>query len=49
MFVFIFGALFASHTALAQNKNEKSFSAVITDANGIETDVKNVLFTGKRK
>ena len=31
--------------AFAQNKNnEKTFSATITDANGIETDVKNVLF-----
>lgn len=28
----------------AQNKPEKSFSAVITDAHGMETEVKNLLF-----
>jgi hypothetical protein len=33
----------------AQNKSEKAFQAVATDAKGIETDVKNVIFYWEEK
>lgn len=34
---------------LAQPKAEKSFSALVTDAQGIETDIKNVIFYWEEK
>lgn len=40
--------LFAA-PAWAQNKAEKTFQAVATDAKGIETDVKNVIFYWEEK
>lgn len=40
--------LFAA-PALAQNKAEKTFHAVATDAKGIETDLKNVIFYWEEK
>ena len=33
----------------AQTKSEKTFNAIITDTQGIETEVKNVFFIGKKK
>jgi hypothetical protein len=47
----IFAATLMNGVGFAQNqnKNEKTFSAVITDANGIETDVKDVLFYWEEK
>lgn len=35
---------FLSGIAVAENKADKSFAAVVTDANGVETDLKHVLF-----
>jgi hypothetical protein len=35
--------------AWAQGKSEKSFHAVLTDAQGVETDVKNVIFYWEEK
>lgn len=35
--------------AWAQTKGEKAFQAVLTDAQGIETDVKNVIFYWEEK
>jgi hypothetical protein len=49
LLVLIVAASFVTGTVFAQNKNEKTFSAIITDANGIETDVKNVLFYWEEK
>jgi hypothetical protein len=40
--------LWASHAG-AQNKGEKTFNAVITDTQGVETDVKNVSFYWEEK
>ena len=36
-------------SAWAQAKSEKSFHAVLTDAQGVETDVKNVIFYWEEK
>lgn len=36
--------LLSSGAAWAQSKTEKSFSAIITDAHGVDTEVKNILF-----
>lgn len=44
---FLFGSL--SNQALAQPKAEKAFSAVVTDAQGIDSDVKNILFYWEEK
>ena len=41
--------LLAGGQAWAQNKTEKVFAAVITDAQGVETEVKNVLFYWEEK
>jgi len=38
-----------SNQALAQPKAEKAFSAVVTDAQGIDSDVKNILFYWEEK
>lgn len=35
--------------AQAQTKGEKSFHAVVTDTQGVETDVKNILFYWEEK
>lgn len=43
-------ALFVSSGgAWAQNKVEKTFNAIITDTQGVETDVKNLLFYWEEK
>ena len=49
LILLVLAVSFTTSTVFAQNKNEKNFSAVITDANGIETDVKNVLFYWEEK
>jgi len=38
-----------SPSAWAQQKSEKSFHAVLTDAQGLETEVKNVIFYWEEK
>jgi len=38
-----------SPTAWAQAKSEKTFQAVLTDAQGVETEVKNVIFYWEEK
>ena len=35
---------FIAASALAESKAEKTFSAVLTDADGVETELKNVVF-----
>lgn len=35
---------FIAASALAESKAEKAFSAVLTDADGVETELKNVVF-----
>jgi hypothetical protein len=44
--LFIFSVIFPflSSTALADNKGENSFAVVISDAEGVDTELKNLLF-----
>ncbi|MGH7232008.1 MAG: hypothetical protein ACREJU_11720 [Nitrospiraceae bacterium] len=49
LLILIFSVPLASLPGFTQNKNEKTFAAVITDANGVETEVKNVLFYWEEK
>ena len=44
-----FSLSYLSSQALAQPKAEKSFSAVVTDAQGVESEIKNVLFYWEEK
>jgi hypothetical protein len=39
----------AGPSAWAQHKSEKTFQAVLTDAQGVETEVKNVIFYWEEK
>ncbi|WP_447977660.1 hypothetical protein [Candidatus Nitrospira bockiana] len=45
----VWSAVGAPPNAWAQNKSEKSFTAVVTDAQGLETEVKNFLFYWEEK
>ncbi len=45
----VLGMLIATGTAAAQSKADKSFHAVATDAKGIETEVRNLLFYWEEK
>lgn len=45
----LLAGLCASPPVLAQAKSEKAFQAVLTDAQGVETEVKNVIFYWEEK
>jgi len=45
----ILGLDLTGHDALAQPKGDKSFQATLTDAQGVVTDVKNVIFYWEEK
>jgi len=49
LLVVIASFLFLSPQSEAQTKSEKTFNAIITDAQGIETEVKNVFFYWEEK